>query len=159
MAAGVVKDSLNINFAGLSGNAYTFGVADSTAPTISGYNPGLGATGVARTTNIVLTFNEFVKIGDGSITLTPSGGNGVDTPVVIHSSSGEVSISGTEVTINPTELLMDRGGKTYTVTMETEAITDLEGNQFAGLAGTTYQFSTVDATPPVIEVYLSLIHI
>jgi len=157
MASGVVKDVVtggtSIDFVGISGTDYQFGVTDSTAPTITTYSPGLAATGIARTSSIVLTFDESVKAGDGTITLMPSGGNGVDTAVVIHSSSGEVSISGTQVTINPSELLMDRGGKTYTVTMETETISDLEGNLFLGLTGTTYQFDVTDSTPPAVTVF------
>ena len=74
MASGVFKDASDIPFAGWSGNTYQFTTADTNAPEISTYSPGLGAVSVSASTNIVLTFTEPIQAGTGSIVLTPSSG-------------------------------------------------------------------------------------
>jgi len=152
MGAGVVKDKKNLPYAGLAGTAYIFHVADSTAPTVATYLPAQAATGVSRGTNVVLTFDEDVQSGAGNITLTPSAGNGIDIPVTFAASSGQVIWAGNTATINPVELLLDRGNKKYTVTMPAGAVQDLTGNPFAGITGTTYEFTMVDTSPPRVTV-------
>ena len=74
MASGVFKDTSDIPFAGIDGNTYQFTVADTDAPEISTYSPGLGAVSVAASTDIVLTFTEPIQAGTGSIVFTPSSG-------------------------------------------------------------------------------------
>merc|ERR1712196_731046 len=111
MASGVVKDAASNAFAGLSGNTYQFGVADSTAPTVSTYYPLNNAVDQPNSVNIVLTFSEDVQLGYGAIVLTPSGGNGPNNVISIDASSSQVTFQGTKMTINPANHLIDTGGK------------------------------------------------
>jgi hypothetical protein len=79
-------------------------ITETDAPFITTFNPVQGATGVAKATNIVLTFNEDVKKGDGNIVLTPQSGN----PVSINAKSNQVTVAGKVVTIDPTSDLRSR---------------------------------------------------
>ncbi len=65
------------------------------------FSPSNGASDVSLSSNIVITFNVDVSKGSGNITLRdgdPSTGDVIETIAV---SSGSVSISGGQVTINP----------------------------------------------------------
>ena len=131
-ASGVIKDSANNAFAGLTGITYQFTVPETIAPTITTYSPTQGATGVSASSNVVLTFSENVQAGTGNIVLTPATGSAVTIDVT----SGQVSISTTAVTINPTSALSTVGMQ-YTITMASGVIKDSANNAFAGLTGTT----------------------
>ena len=71
-------------------------------PTVVSFSPADGASDVSLTSNIVITFNTSVAKGSGNITLK-KGSAGGDTIETIAVSSGSVSISGGEVTINPSD--------------------------------------------------------
>ena len=62
MASGVIKDTENNAFPGLSANDYYVGVADSTAPVISSLYPSHQSTGQANSDSIVVTFSEYVQV-------------------------------------------------------------------------------------------------
>ena len=102
---------------------------------------------------MVLTFSENVRAGSGNIVLTPSGGQGTNTAVTIDVTSNEVVFSSTTVTIDPNNVLVDTGGKTYTVTMGAGTIQDVQGNNYAGLTGTTYTFGVSDSTAPTVDTF------
>jgi len=153
MASGVMKDTYNNVYTGLSGSAYVFTVADSTAPIVTGYLPVPAAAAAAKGANIVLTFNENVQAGTGNIVITPSGGNGANVPVSIPVGDAQVSISTTTVTINPTADLADTGDKLQTVTMSSGVIKDSQNNAYAGLIGTAYLYTVADSTAPIIASY------
>ncbi len=95
------------------------------------------ATGVGVGTNLVATFNENVAKGTGDITIVETG---VGTFEVIPVTSGQVSVSGRAVTINPSGTLAD--GTSYHVLIDATAIDDMSGNSFAGISGsTTWNFA------------------
>jgi len=146
--SGVVKDVSGNMYPGISGSTYTVLVADSTPPVVAAYYPVQNATDQPKSRSIVLTFSEDMIIGTGSIVITPSGGNGPDPVLYINVQSSQVSVSGTQVTIDPTDDLIDTGGKTHTVTFATGVLKDVKGNSFAGLFGDTYHFSVDDSTIP-----------
>ena len=73
---------------------------DITAPTVSTYSPADGATGVSLTTNLVLTFSENVTLGTGNITIKKSSNNSTVETINVVSDTGNVSISGSTVTIS-----------------------------------------------------------
>ena len=69
IASGVIKDLSGNDFGGISGNtAYNFTTSsDTIAPLLSGLSPVDNAKNVSPTANFVLTFNENVKAGAGTI--------------------------------------------------------------------------------------------
>ena len=148
MVSGVIKDASNVPFAGISGTTYVFTTADTTAPTISTYSPGLGASSVGASANVVLSFSEPIQAGSGSIVLTPSSGCAVNVDVT---DTGQVSFSNAVATVNPTSDL-GAAGLTYTITMGSGVIKDAANVAFAGISGTTYVFTTAGTAPgkPVI---------
>ena len=68
--------------------------------TTSSFSPSDGATNVAIDSNIVITFSENITKGSGNITLRASSASGT-VRQTIDVTSGAVSVSGTQATINP----------------------------------------------------------
>ena len=123
-----------------------FRIEDHTAPNLDSTNPGNGATDVAVDAHLVLTFSEPVKkprkTGLGNIVLQADGGGSVTIPVA----SNQVTISGSTVTVNPTNHL--DGGATYHVLIPPGAIQDLAGNDHVGITdANAWRFTTEDNTP------------
>jgi hypothetical protein len=116
--------------------------ADTTAPTVVSLSPVDNATGVAIAANLVMTFNEDVMdLPLKTITIYKS-----DTTVFesINLPDPRVTFSGTTVTINPTANFQN--STSYYVQISANAIQDLVGNQYAGIANTTtWNFTTVAA--------------
>ena len=78
-------------------NTYNF----TTGPiTVSSFSPTDGATDVAVDSNIVITFSENISKGSGNITLRAGNASGTIRQT-IDVTSGAVSVSGTQATINP----------------------------------------------------------
>lgn len=116
------------------------GTGDTVAPTVLTFSPLDEATGVAVTSNILLTFSESIRLGTGNIVLKNASGAMIET--YNAATSANVSISGSILTINPT---VDLGFKTgYTVEFSADSVEDIAGNSFAGI--TTYNFTTVAAS-------------
>lgn len=115
---------------------------DTENPVVISYNPTMGVEGVAVTSNLVLTFSEIIKKGEGTIVIT-----GGDDTQRISVTSDAVTIGEDKriLIINPPNDL--EADETYTVTLERGMVTDLLGNQFMGLPdGTTWTFKTVGAS-------------
>ncbi len=110
---------------------------DTANPTIVSYNPIPGIEGVAVTGTLVLTFDEFVKKGNGNITITgESGAQQID----VNSDAVVIGQDQRVVTITPTPFNAD---ETYTVVLDRGIVSDLLGNEFVGMpAGTTWTFKT-----------------
>ena len=116
---------------------------DTAAPTVLAFSPTDDAMGVAIGSNIVLTFNEAIAKGPGSIVLKTAAGVTVATYVVATSTN--LSVAGNLLTLNPTSDLIYMAG--YRVEFGVGSVKDLSGNAYAGTS--TYNFSTaVDSTPP-----------
>ncbi len=109
---------------------------DTTPPTLNTLTslvPADNATGVAVASNLVATFSEPIALtGSGSITVKNLSG-GADIPISLP---GQVSISGSVLTINPSSNLV--GGQEYAVEISSGAIRDLaiSPNAYAGLLAT-----------------------
>ena len=73
------------------------GGGDTRAPTLSSSTPADDAEGVPVGQDIVLTFNENVRTGSGTITI----GDGDDQRIIGVNDGSQVSISGNRVTIDP----------------------------------------------------------
>lgn len=122
-------------------------VTDVTPPLVALLAPANGATGVATAASLVLTFDEEVAAGTGSIivrNLTES----IDTSIPV--ADGQVVISGTTVTITPTGGLIE--GRTYAIRMAEGVLTDLAANGFEGIINdTTWSFTIADSNPPLVH--------
>lgn len=112
---------------------------DSSAPLLASVAPTDNSTGVSITSDIVLTFNEAVQIGEGLIELYKSDG------VLIEQFDGnQMVISGDTVSINPA--LNWAHNTSYYILVEEGAILDSAENAFAGISDSgTLNFTTVTA--------------
>ncbi|MDD2161168.1 cadherin domain-containing protein [Pseudomonas sp. MIL19] len=118
-------------------------LVDTAAPTLSSSNPVDNVTAVAVGSNIVLTFNEAVVSGSGNIIIS----NGVgDTRTISVTDATQVTISGNQVTINPTADL--NGSSSYNIQMASGVLTDQAGNAYAGISNdAALNFDTQPAGP------------
>lgn len=116
--------------------------ADTTSPTAS-FSPADGATGVAVTSNIVITFSEAVRLASGTIAIATAGGAAFES-YDVATNTANLALSGNVLTINPTADLA--AGTGYVVTIAATAVTDLAGNPWAGTAA--YDFITLAPPPP-----------
>jgi hypothetical protein len=157
MDAGAVEDATGNDFAGIATNAVwsftTSGSADVTAPTISTFSPVDGGTNVSLTSNLTATFSESVMaVSSKIITLKKSDNSTVESFTL---PSARVTISGTTVTIDPTNNLTT--STDYYVLMDAGAFEDLAGNDFTGITlTTTWNFTSAapgDVTAPTISTY------
>ena len=112
---------------------------DTTAPLVSTFSPSVGASSVAVTSNIVLTFSEAIALGTGNIVLKTTAGAVVASYDAANSTN--LGISGAVLTINPTADLSPATG--YKVEFAAGTVKDLAGNSFAG--STDYNFTTAAA--------------
>ena len=117
------------------------GVADTTAPTVSGIAPSNLQTNVAKTSAITVTFSENVQINDATlITLT----KGASSVPFTHSIVGNV------LTLTPSSNL--DYSSTYAVTVGANSVKDSANNNVA--QGTSTSFTTEpmpDTTAPTVS--------
>ena len=129
----------NLELSNLNVVGPVLGAADTTAPTVTTFSPADETTAVAIGANIVVTFNEAVRLGTGNIVLKTTAGAVVAT--YDAATSTNLSISGSTLTINPTA---DFGYSTgYKVEFAAGTIKDIAGNSYAGVSD--YNFTTVDS--------------
>jgi methionine-rich copper-binding protein CopC len=124
----------------LEGNAYA-GINDDTTldfftissePRLSWSNPWDDYTGFQIDQNIELFFNEWVHAGStGNIIIT----SGSDTRTIAANDSSQVTFNGSKVTINPAMDLVPNTG--YSILIDNGAITDEDGNAYAGISDDT----------------------
>ncbi len=129
-------------------NTYNF----TTGPiTTSSFSPSDGATGQTVSTNIVITFSENITKGSGNITLRASSASGT-VRQTIDVTSGAVSVSGTQATINPPSDLQYEED-TYVV-IDSGCFRNSDGDVASGNAIiNTYNFTTESAVPPLGSSY------
>lgn len=140
--AGAFKDAGQNDYAGLSASTWQF--TTTAGPQISTLLPANGATAVLVTANLEVTFDRAItavagkniKVLDGATTLAD----------VAVATTG--TISGTKYTL--THATPFPGDKQLTVTIDAGAFVDANGNNFAGISGTAWQFTTEDKTAPTI---------
>ena len=117
---------------------------DSTAPVLSSSTPQDNGGSVATGSNLTLTFSENVQAGSGHITLVNDGNSSLNKVIDITDSS-QVSISGHTVTVNPTTDLA--AGANYHVQIDSTALHDAAGNNYAGISTSTgLNFTTASAS-------------
>ncbi|WP_079204027.1 cadherin domain-containing protein [Pseudomonas sp. CC6-YY-74] len=144
---GILQDAAG-NAASLSHGAVADNssyLVDTTAPTLSSSSPADNATAVAVGSNIVLTFSEAVVAGSGDIVIS----DGVDDMRTISvTDATQVTISGNQVTINPSTDLA--AGRAYDVTLASGVLTDAAGNAFAGVAPDALDFTTSPTNTAIV---------
>lgn len=119
--------------------SYQGPVVAAVIPTLVSTSPVDGVMDVATNTNLSFVLSEAVTKGTGSIRVTTAGGS----ERTFNVSSDQVTVSGTDVTINPDNDLA--GSEFYTVTFDASAFVDSDGNNSAGLTSTTrWNFTTED---------------
>jgi len=124
-------------------NTYNF----STGPILtSSFSPSDSATDVSISTNIVITFNTNIAKGSGNITIRSGSASGT-VQQTIDVTSGAVSVSGTQATINPPSDLTIDEIDTYVV-VDAGCFTNTDGDAASANAIiNTYNFTTEDAFP------------
>ncbi|MDY0924505.1 cadherin domain-containing protein, partial [Leclercia sp. CFBP8987] len=116
---------------------------DNTAPMLTSSTPQDNGGSVATGANLTLTFSEDVQAGSGHITLVNESNSSLNKVIDITDSS-QVSISGNTVTVNPTTDLA--AGANYHVQIDSTALHDTAGNDYAGISTSTgLNFTTVSA--------------
>ena len=116
-------------------------VVDTVAPTVVGFAPADGTTGVAVDANIVLTFSEVIAKGAGLISLCQGSATGPVVESFDPATSTRLSFSGAQLTLDPTSNLAN--GTSYFVVLSTGSVTDAAGN--ACLGSSSYDFATAPA--------------
>ncbi|MCZ2355481.1 MAG: Ig-like domain-containing protein, partial [Bacteroidia bacterium] len=148
----VFKSDLSITDVGLAIDDFTLTApSDITPPTILTLSPPDNATGVAITSNLVMTFSENIQKGTGNILIKENG----TTTQTINVTSGSVTISGSTVTIDPSDFTQ---GAVINIEMPAGIFKDMANNNFAGiLISTAWDFcttptaSTPGSNSPVCE--------
>jgi methionine-rich copper-binding protein CopC len=138
-ASGSIKDLAGNSYTGISSYDFTTSAApDTTAPTVSTFSPTDGATSVAIGSDITVTFSEAIQRGTGNIQIRSGSASGIVVASYDAATSTNLTISGSNLTINPTA---DLGFSTdYFVTFDSGSIKDLAGNSYVGTS--TYDFTT-----------------
>jgi hypothetical protein len=145
-----VEDISGDAFAGIVNdgdwNFMTMATVDSTVPTILSTVPADGAGVVDPSSDLAATFDESVALtGTGSVTIRNlTLGSGADT--VISLPDARVSVSGTDLTINPAPDL--NSSTAYSVRISADAVEDLSSNAFAGIGDDSAWNFTVAAQAP-----------
>ena len=138
-AAATIKDLAGNVYAGTT--SYNFAtVGDTSAPTVVSFTPADEASAVALDSNIVVTFNESIQRGTGTIMLKTSAGALIES--FDARTSARLSLSGTVLTLDPSASLAS--GSAYRVEFMAGTVADIAGNGYAGT--TTYNFSTLTTT-------------
>jgi subtilisin family serine protease len=115
---------------------------DSSAPTPISFSPSDNSANAAVGSNIVLTFSEAIQRGTGNIEIRSGSATGTLVESFNAASSAQLAISGSTLTIDPTNNL--NNSTQYFVTFASGSIKDLAGNNFAGT--TSYDFTTAAAS-------------
>jgi VCBS repeat-containing protein len=121
--------------------------ADTTAPLLASSSPADGAIAVSQNANLTLNFNELVKLGSGTITISDGAG---DVRVIDVTDASQVSASGQSVVINPTAAL--HTGTEYHVSVSAGAVLDIAGNAWAGTGANPVDFRTIAELTRTFEI-------
>jgi len=96
-----------------------------------------------------------VQAGSGAVSLYPATGTADAIPVyygagAVPTNDGQIVISGATITINPSKTLVS-SGVLYNVLIPATAVTDADGNAFAGYTTGGYTFRVIDTEAPFVE--------
>ena len=149
LSAGTYSIRVQTNDGGSSGTfakALSITVVDDVVPTLLTLSPANNATGIAIDTNLVLTLNETAVIGTGNVLIKQTSDNATIETIAI-TNTGQVSVSGAAVTINPSSSLGFSTG--YYVQIDATALKDSAGNAYVGISDTSsWRFTTEAKAEP-----------
>ena len=144
----VIDEGAFVNSALNSGtdelNTYNFSTGRIST---TNFSPSDGATELLVTSNIVITFSENIAKGTGDI-LIKSGSASGTTLQTIDVTSGAVSVSGTQATINPPSDLAFETDQYIVIPAGAFTNTDGDANSGNALIN-TYNFTTEPNIPPL----------
>ena len=123
--------------------------ADTRAPLLQALSPADNSAGVPVAANLVMSFDEAVKAGSGSISLFNADGSLF--VAIAASDATQLRFSGNTLSIDLAQNLV--AGRSYHVIVSGGAVTDLAGNGYAGLtSGAAWNFTAVagDSLAPVV---------
>jgi methionine-rich copper-binding protein CopC len=144
------QQTVNVGGTGASWRSWTVEIvdADTDPPTVTTFSPANAATGVLTGANIALTFNEAIQRGTGTITIRSGSASGTILESIDAATSGRLSISGSTLTIDPTNLLPV--STEVFVVIPSGAITDVSGfpSPLPYEGTSSYSFTT-EAAPTV----------
>ena len=123
-------------------------VVDMLAPTVLAINPADHLTCLGVGDNILLTFSEAILRGTGFLEIHSGSAAGPLVASYNAATSHNLSISGTTLTINPTENLAN--DTHYYLTVAAGSVKDLAGNNYSGTT-TPYDFTTEPPLTPLIR--------
>jgi Ca2+-binding RTX toxin-like protein len=146
----IIQPEGMITMSGASGE-----IEDITEPMVNSFSPSDGTIGVAVDHNIVVDFSEVIQRGTGIIAIFRDSADCMVVENYDVATSTNLAISGTTLSINPTEQLSY--STHYYVTFAPDTIKDLAGNSYAGT--TSYDFTTTQYPPltPVMSNGISII--
>ncbi len=125
-------------------------VTDAAGPVLAGSSPADGAGTASTSGNIVLRFDEGVKIGSGNFFIYQVG-NDVTPVATIEAVSSRVTVAYNTVTIDPPAALKANTG--YYVKADAGTVVDHYGNSWSGIAdATTLDFTTAQIPLLITEI-------
>ncbi|WP_201007261.1 Ig-like domain-containing protein [Paenibacillus glycanilyticus] len=146
--AGAFTDLVGNPFGGISGSSgWGFTTVDTEGPVTAALSPANGAADANKASNFTLTLDENVQAVSGKkITIL----NADHSELVSYDAAdaSKVTINGKLVTIHNPGLAETTS---YSIEVEAGALTDLSGNNFAGINGTDWSFATPDTIAPVLH--------
>ncbi|MCD1259621.1 Ig-like domain-containing protein [Paenibacillus athensensis] len=147
--AGAFTDSSGNGFAGLSGSAaWGFTTPDTIAPTVGTYGPARFATTASKSADLTLAFSEPVKAVAGKTVKIFNKADDTEKVSYTADDTTKVTISGSTVTIHNPGL---DEVSSYYVEIEAGAFTDMSGNEYTGLSGSSaWTFTTPDSIAPTL---------
>ncbi len=143
LKAGAVQDAAGNQNAATSAAAQPY---DVRPPVVSWFDPDDESTNVNPDRNIMVSFNEPIQRGAGSIVLRADGGAVFAT--YDAATSANLSISGNTLIINPSADLAY--GTTYRLEIPAGAIRDLAGASFGGTSSLNFTTWAPDTTVPTV---------
>jgi len=143
MAPGVIRDISGNDYVGITGNAYQFGVSDTTPPFILHYSPAQDGTAPMNLASIILTLNEPVNVLGGSIIVSTEIVRSPWTVIDDSNYTHLLNISTQSVMTSDQVMQIDTNfmfeeGTTVTVEIDSGAFQDSTGHRSPNFL---YQFS------------------
>ncbi|MDD2996874.1 MAG: Ig-like domain-containing protein [Paludibacter sp.] len=141
----ITTDNLTFSSGNKSGSTNAGGLQtfkDVTAPTVSSFNPTDGSTSVTVNQNLIITFNENIKVGtSGSVDIYNTEGLFESIPY----NDERLTISTNTLTVNPTGTFAYSSN--YYVQIGANVISDLYDNNYIGISNTTTWNFTTECGP------------
>lgn len=119
-------------------------VVDTESPVITSLSPVNGAINVSSTSNLIITFNEPIKEGSGSVTIKRYNDDTDFETLTVP--SARLQYSGSQLQVIPSNKYEE--GVKYYVLIDNGAITDASSNTFDGISDKDYWTFTATYTAP-----------